>query len=547
MTKSFYGILVYMRSKLTSIRNRRVRGFSLVSVVVTASLTSIFLLASAASILPIFKSVGSSIVDVQLSSAAQSATDLTIGLLNSGDSVKAAFDSPSVYGEGTKVNDSFALTAAMFGLPEGATVEVWVWNRAPMKIALDGTGSSRSLAFDPILSPSGDPNLPDELKNSDEKWGLYSGVGFNGWRVIETRVKFGNSQKLLLTTLKPVLIARDKEQQSSSPLFSDSSSVGNARGLNGVWLGNGTITSAVTSLNSGDIATGGGTVAGDVATFGELKLDNGANVGGKAQVQRDAAGNMTGSITSDNTGQVNQYLQADSQFSNLDSSTVHNYGDTNNPDPNLNRYTAGDATDAPSLASGGVAPAPSAPDGINPTSAITETSPNVGGDYVVPSISVQNGTLVTTGPTRVFIEGTNGTNGGSSDPVVNIQGRLNPGKEASDFQIYYNGTGTIVLQGTEINATIYAPNANIQMGSNNQLAFTGSLLARNIAGTYDNGVAKTGVTKTQMRLDYGNRTLTGSPGNGGLSYEISDVQHPKRFKVYSVLEPRNPNDPKYSH
>lgn len=524
----------------------RTRGFSLVTVVVTASLTSIFLLASAAAILPIYKTIGTSVTDIQLLSAAQSATDLTIGLLNDQNS-SSTFDCPHVYGASSKVNLLYPLTASRFGLPEGATVEVWVRNVAPMPTAVGS--SANSLAFDPILSPSSDPNLPAELAGAKEQWSLYSGAGKNGWRVIEARVKFGTAQKLLFTTLKPVLIANDVNTASTLPLFSDASLVSNGRGLKKVMLGAGTVTSAVPSFSGADYKIGGQTVAGDIASFGEVSLNGNAKIGGRAQIQKDTSGNLKGTVTSDGTGEINQYLQSDGVYSNIDSSSVHNYGDINNPDPNFKNYPGDARDDAPSLTSTGVAPAPSAPDGVVPSTSLTEASPKLNGDYVVPSINVQNGSLETSGPSRIFIEGSNGlsSEAGSSNNVVSIQGKLNPGNEASNLQIYYGGTGTLVLQGTEINATIYAPNANVQMGSGTTLNFTGSVLARNIAGSYLNGVPNSGVANTNIRLDYGNRNKTGSSTNAGLSYEESDVTLPKRFKVVSVLEPRNPNDPKYAH
>lgn len=543
------------------IRHRKCNGFSLVSVVVTASLTSLFLLASAATILPLYKSIGGSYTDVRLSAAAQSATDLTIGLLNDSAS-RSTFDCPHTYGAFSKVNDNYALLPAMFGLPETASVEVWVRNYAPMPEAT-GVVSSRSLSFDPILSPSNDGNLPAELISSKERWGLYQSAGANAWRVIECRVKLGSTQKLLLTTLKPVLVA-NTNAGGTVPLFSDKSTmVGAGRGLNSIMIGTGSNTFGVAQTGSSHLTAGGQSVVGDVASFNRVVIDSGAQIGGKAQILKDSTGFASGKVSAiDSTATVSQYVQSDGNVARLDTSNVLNGGDASNSDTNF-RPTTGDAVNGDSVTMNpsdpnlnGVAPAPSAPSTAETQVSVTANSGNStvpGKDLVVPSIRVSSGSSLLTdpsasAPTRVFLEGTN-----SGGQVVDIQGNLNPNGDASSFQIYYNGTGTIRIQGTQANALIYAPNANVILGSSSgNLKFTGAITARNIAGAYDSaGNPVAGITNTELNLDYSSRILsTGSGTNStllGLRYDPNDVLNPRVFKVHSVLEPRNPNDPKYSH
>lgn len=566
-------------------QGRSENGFSLVSVVIAASLTSMFLLASAATIVPMYRSIGSSVSNVQMLSAAQSATDFTIALLNN-DSTRDQFDSPGSYDSFKKVNLIYPLTASMFGLPDGATVEVWVRNVAPLySPSGNSNGATRSIAFDPLLSPFNDASLPEELKaNADaqkERWSYFQGPGKNGWRVIECRVKLGSSEKLLLTTLKPVFQASSPVVPGNTNLFSDT---GTGKGLNSILIGSDSSTSAIKSSDSltqiiQGTVVGGSTqlynLGGDISSFGKIVLSPNSNVGGRVQVISDfssTAGSTKGAIALDSSSKVNQYLEVAGTKTgfNYEPGSSEVDGNVVNAGPVSGEFqSVGQDVNSvlnatpPSFQS--VAPAPSAPNDANYLTADSATVSSGSGtlsqgsavssnDYVMSSLTVKPGATLNPdstssgNPTRIFLEGSN-----SNQAVLEVQGNINSGGDPSMVQIYYNGSGTLSIVGTgtqTISATIYAPNANLRLNhSSGELNFTGGITARNIAGSYDDsGNPITGIGKTNLILDYSARSAKNGPSSAlqSLSFNMESVTEPKIWKVVNVFEPKNPKEARFN-
>lgn len=538
---------------------RRSEGFSLVSVLVAASLTTMFLLASAAFIIPLFKNIGGGYSNSLLLTGAESATDYVIGLLND-DTTRADVDCAPLYGASNHVNDSLPLLATTFGLPTDAKVDVWVRNVAPMKTPTSGSG--RSLSYDPILSPYADPDLPLDLKSNSDKFGLFHGPGKNAYRVIECRVTYGSYQKLLITTLKPYLVSDDYDESafSPNPLYKN----GGAQGINSVWLGNGSRTSGFTDFNT-DLQSLSGfdkvtsdepLLGGDVGSYGNVTIGQNSSVGGHLQVLQNNDGVALGQgINIDELGVVTRTLQTNGQYTDFSTDSVLNAG----------LGSSGPlAPAAPELVLNGnaptfseVAPAPSASADAQYKGAMkfnTGAATIQGGDYEASSLSVDSGSSIAVGgsdPVRIFLDDTS-----TGGPVVNLSGNVNAAStpDPSNFQIFYNGTGTLNLQANgdkKMNATIYAPNANVMMNATGgTLTFSGAIVAKNLAGSYTSaGNPASGTTNSIIRFD--NKLTDPTPLNSGaqrsLRVDFSKVLNGKRLKVMSVLEPNNPKDSKYSH
>lgn len=539
---------------------RRSDGFSLVSVLVAASLTTMFLLASAAFIIPLFKNIGGGYSNSLLLTGAESATDYVIGLLND-DTTRADVDCAPLYGASKHVNDSLPLLATTFGLPTDAKVDVWVRNVAPMKTPTSGSG--RSLSYDPILSPYADPDLPLDLKSNSDKFGLFHGPGKNAYRVIECRVSYGSYQKLLITTLKPYLVSDDYDESGSSPnpLYKN----GGAQGINSVWLGSGSRTSGFTDFNT-DLQSLSGVdtvtsdkplLGGDVGSYGNVTIGQNSSVGGHLQVLQNNDGVAIGQgINIDELGVVTQTLQTNGQYTNFSTDSVLNAGLGTSgalaPVTDANLVLNGVA---PSFSE--VAPAPSASADAQYQGAMkfsTGAATIEGGDYEASSLSVNSGSSIAVGgsdPVRIFLDDTS-----TGGPVVNLSGNVNSGSspDPANFQIFYNGTGTLNLQATgdkTMNATIYAPNANVMMNATGgTLKFSGAIVAKNLAGSYTAaGNPASGTTNSVIRFDNGlsDPISSNSGAQRSLRVDVSKVLNGKRLKVMSVLEPNNPNDPKYSH
>ncbi|MBK8221520.1 MAG: hypothetical protein IPK73_10905 [Candidatus Obscuribacter sp.] len=532
------------------------RGFSLVSVVITASLTAMFLAASAAAIIPLFRSIGAGSTDALMLTAAESANDYVVGLLNSPSS-RPDVDCAPIYGDSKHVNETLPLSSAMFGLPDSATIDVYVRNIAPSPIS---TAGDSSRAFDPLLNPYSDPSLPIEIKNYGEKWGLIGGGIKNQWRVIETRVRWGAREKLLLCTLKPVLEAKGIGIAGGSENLLPKTG---GTGLKTFYLGAGSSTSGYDSLSGTEYSFDGYRLGGDIGSFGKVLLGPNSETGGKIVMFPDQENSVAG-ITAkniDGTAIVNQYIRSEGLsdgFHYVDGdpsgTNVLNKGSTSG-DVELQRIQSTAESDIIN-ASGAVAPsvasAPSAPSTAATMEQIGGGSQTVSGDYSVSSLDVGQGTSlsVQSGDTaRIFIEPT-----ASVDSPVTISGNVIANNPA-DLQIFYNGTGTISIQptGNTVNAVIYAPNANVVIGgSAGHLDFNGSILARNVAGKFDdNGVPSEGVKNTSFKFDRGaGDAANASSSNSSfksLTYNPSDLQTGARLKVVNVLEPRNPKDIRYQH
>jgi len=560
-------------------KSRSSNGFSLVSVLVTAAITAMFLAASSAGIIPLFRSIGQNSSDVLLTTAAESATDFTVGLLNHPAS-RAEVDCGSEYGSVKRVNDNVPLLPAMFGLPEGASVEVKVRNIAPSPSATNGT--SRSLSFDPLLSPYGDSNLPSELKNFGERWGYLHGSGKNQWRVIECRVKLGAYEKLILSTLKPSLEAKPlSERGGSTALFSSQGGTG----LSSIGIGVGSTTSGYDSIgtfsdnvfqdaaiidqNTNALARYGG----DVASFGRVSLSNNSSVGGLAQILLDGTGAVTSGQAKniDGTGIITQQIKSANPTDGFvfdpagdpASNTVLNAGTTDSGIfPKV--ISPSQPTDVLNVSPDPgqpIAPAPSAPSSTQFSTELQYSgSSSMSGDYATDSFGLSSGgsvTVATADTVRVFVEP---SSGGDAPVVINGNVNASNDQNPANFQIFYNGTGTIAIQGSGnqfVNATIYAPNANVIMGgSSGHLTFRGAITARNIAGAYDSfGNPISGVAQTDMIFDFNLRRAgqQNNPDNNSktalqsLSYNPQDILSGTVLKVVSVLEPMNSKDMKYSH
>lgn len=536
----------------------REKGFSLVSVVITTALSSFFLAAALSFILPLNRIVSSSPNETLMAVAAESAVDYTVALLND---YKSNVDCEPIYGSVRKLNDTVILNPSMFGLPENATVEVWIKNVAPLPLA-EGS-SDRSLSFEPLLSPvydprfPSDPNLPNELKQSKENWSLFRAVGQNFWRAIKCKVKIANSEKILLATLKPTIgNFTDSLGDSSTPVSVFSSNYG--FGLNSVNLGISSSTSGFdSSSNNIDVfkdtsyAPDDKLLGGDLSSFGKISLANSV-VGGKLNVFDS---NSLASVTNSGNGVVNQHLNMDAskvaqsgfEYNGLKdpSNSVLNASNDNFPKVNDTEVLGGSAPTTPNLS-----PSPS-------SSAQAASLPSVGqggnytlssGDYVADSMQMSIGSsLSTSGTARIFLT----DNPNVSNPLV-VNGSLNSGGSPANLQIYYNGTGTLLLQGAlSVKAVIYAPNANVQINGTSNAAkfnFEGAILARNIAGAFnESGQATGGAKFSDFKFDHSLANQSIAPSlffnPDALRNKDKDVW---TWKVRNVLSPLNPKDPKYA-
>jgi hypothetical protein len=126
-----------------------------------------------------------------------------------------------------------------------------------------------------------------------------------------------------------------------------------------------------------------------------------------------------------------------------------------------------------------------------------------GGDYISGGLIVRSLETVPKERVRLFLTDSANADGYAFITSVNASvgaERFHSGR-ASDFQIWYNGQGTIKLDhNTHFCGIIYAPNARVEMGTSNCM-FEGAIVARDIVCggnthiTYDEDLARIALDK----------------------------------------------------
>lgn len=113
-----------------------------------------------------------------------------------------------------------------------------------------------------------------------------------------------------------------------------------------------------------------------------------------------------------------------------------------------------------------------------------------GGDYISGGLIVESLETVPKERVRLFLTDNANVDGYAFVSAVNASvgsERFHGGRPA-DFQIWYNGQGTIKLDhNTHFCGIIYAPNARVEMGTSN-CSFHGAVVARDISCTHNTGI-----------------------------------------------------------
>ncbi len=489
-------------------------GFSLVSVTVLSATALLFLAGTAAAIIPIFKWVGTDSSDTRLAVAAESGADYALDLLN--DMGERASVDP-----GASPWKSIPVPAGLQQLlVPGGTVSVVVAK----------------------LDPPADAYIPSEQQSygMTYKWGsIFANKNF--WRLITCSATSGSMTKTVQVACCPVISGPTMNSLANSSVTPTNSFFPNSSlfGIDQVWLGEGSSTE--TFENVANQYTGASHKLGaNVSSYGKIKLSN-ASVGGIVDVKFDG-GSSHGSAQAEGIStQVGQFLVlnggSQSGFSDTSASNPNVFNDSN---ANVLPNSAGSDLDAlvegntglPNYSSNpSLPPAYSAPSGAINSGAVTLSSGAVvsAGDYAVSKLTIKPGVSFNSSdsaPIRYFVEG-------NATDAVNISGDVNLTGQSPQFQIWYNGSGNITINGpsgslSPINfrGTIYAPNANVIFPGGTPVVFHGAIVAKTISGGIKptTGEPEQGAKKLTMVYDYGLGTAhTASPGTslGSLSYSYT--------------------------
>ncbi|HIA55360.1 MAG TPA: hypothetical protein EYN91_25300 [Candidatus Melainabacteria bacterium] len=485
------------------------KGFSLVTMLTISMIATLVVSGLLAAIAPVFRTVSGDPARLQLKNFAEGAVDYVIAQLNDPD-LKASVSPADEIGSDAK---KIVVTSSDLGLSGNLTANVTVSNDMP---------SFDSRVFNPSLAPNAPyQDSSGNVSTVSQSWSFFadgnaSPPSNKAWRTVTAVVSLGAlTETVAVAAQIDYEVVRGASGPNARPFFPYAA------------LGSQTIAfknnSSTYGFTSGDtpILDSSNTypLGGDIAAYHQASFDSsGVKIGGSLDVPSI---NSPSNISADSSGAttINRYLTVNDTAPSFDTPDV--LGMSN---PSAQIYPDGSRSSNIEInqtnAQQQLAPAPSLPIGTKYT---------VGGDMLLNSGSSLTGNYQATslGMTSGSINATNASiyvkDLGSTDQVVDITGSINPSasKSSSDFQIWYNGRGKISVKASAIRATIYAPNAEVEISGigASKGSFRGAIVAKNL---------------TASNVDIGfDQTLSTSSSQ---KYDASQLSGASKYKVVSYKE-----------
>lgn len=434
----------------------RSNGFSLVTVLSVGMIATLIVSALLASIAPVYRSVSGDRNRLQLKNFAEASCDYVIAKLND-----PAFSESVAPGDEIGAQPvTMSVTSSELGIPGNLTSTVKISNElAPQTSRL----------FNPTLSPTG---YGDDGTTFDQDWSYFTEKGMNkSWRTITAVVSSG-SLTLELAVAAQIDVSYNRQGSGPNSFFNYA-----ALGTQTIKLEN---EASTYGFKSGDVPIRDPSdkfnLGGDIAAYRQVQLDNSKNsVGGSMDVP-SITPSVISTIQGSNT-EVSRYVTVNDSAPAIQDSKVHGLG---NPAEQIPIESRPSKLEDQSNPQPKLPPAPSLPTSTAYTAGgdlnLATGSP-ISGNYSASSLATTG--LVNSSGASIFIRDT-----GISDQVVDIKGSINPAasKSSSDFQIWYNGKGKISVKATTVRATIYAPNAEVEIVSETAQkgAFKGAVVAKTL-------------------------------------------------------------------
>lgn len=460
-------------SKIRRYKNRsyfrnNANGYSLITVLSLSLIATLVVSGLLAGVTPVFKAVNGDKSRLKVRNFAEAAADFTLAKLNDKNFNEGVSPSSELDAE----KKTISISANELGIQENFLATVTVENKFPDKnsrlfraalspfdYVKDGSGNYQPLAQDWSYFSKGSKSK--KLNNS--------------WRTITSVVSFGS-------IVETVIIAAQIDYSVTKGIPGDAPTAffpSAAVGAQTISM-NGSSTYGYYPNTSGDqkIFDESGThlLGGDIFANHQIIFSGSSNqVGGSLNVPSI---NESPSITGSSS--VNRYLTANNAASDISDTNVHGYSNNSDyrPEARESNYLPNQET----IAQSQIAPSPNPPtNSLSFSGSLPYSFPNTSSNFVTPSLNMASGSVETSG-ISVFISDT-----GSNGVVANIKGNINnkPSKSSTDFQIWYNGEGTIKIDPTEMKATIYAPNASVELvsSSTGKGSFKGAVVAKNLTLT----------------------------------------------------------------
>lgn len=438
-------------------RGRSLSGFSLVTVMSVSLIATLLLTGLLAGTANVYRTVGSSKGSMDTKNAAEAAIDYAISQLNRSNG-------------GEQFKPTTNETTAELTI---AQEDTGVSGMVPAKVTIASCYPTiESSLFDPLYTLT-----------TDQKWSMLAQPNYGvTYKSIRSRVTSGNFSEDILVIAKPSPMPQGKSSPTT-PYFPNA-----AVSTNALTIGSNTITGEFDSSSGSDLpfkTTSDKYLGGDLRAYKKATLSGtGIEIGGSVDVDSiNALNGFSAEVTSGSNVTVNRYLNvSENQSGFKDASTT-------SESPNVLGLSQAPAYPAetgpyvrtnlsPQQTSLPPAPTVSAADSAsaNKVSAAKGSDLKTGSN-VVNSLTI-NSDMSTSGETRVYVENTS-----TSGDVVKITGNANSGSAPKNLQIWYNGSGKIQISPTnEIRATIYAPNATVDItGANSTSTFRGAVVSKNLS------------------------------------------------------------------
>lgn len=471
---------------------KREKGFSLVTVLSTGLIGSMFVAAAYSMLVPLLQQSSGGKQSLVMRTLAESAADyiaydIALGLKTGQPSNFDDVDPGAPY-------TNFELNSAQLGVADSSNSNV----RLSITVKNSSPPILPNSAFNDIQSVTSDG------QSSKKKWSLVKS-NQGGWRVIEIKAISGGTKLAYRAILKPMFgdnSPPDGLGSSSQTYFPQNVA---AFGTSNLSIQSNTLVNGNLGTNGSPLSINGKsiTVNGDVKVNSlDFKSDdivasgNSTDTSAKINGFVDVNGKTTGFTTTsaENEVQVNR-----------PTSGAPNY----DPDPGRSLITEGGSVDQT-----GIAPAPQAPSDAVDLGAInlsgdaklvisdgpasvpsgqslsnlqsgTATIPP--GNYKISTLSVSDSASISvassanlSAPASFFVD-----SAGSGDSAVSINGQGVSQQGTSlpgNFQVWYNGTRNVNIGAANTSMSIYAPNAKIAVdGGKSTAHFKGALLGNSVS------------------------------------------------------------------
>lgn len=430
-------------------RNKKSRqsGFGLVTVLSVALISTLLLTGLLAGVLNVYRTLGSNKSALNQKNSAEAGIDYAIAQLNR---TEGGEEFNPEQGSTSPVTVTKDLTSITTMIP----AVVSVINCSP---------PVSSLLFDPILSDT------DEAGNTTE-WSLFKQNGISYKKIVSTVSQSGRTEEITVIA-KPVM-PTSSEMTSPSPYFPLNTS---ALGTNTINVFDSVETRGYNSADGSEFPSSENPskyLGGDLTAYKQINiLGNDVKIGGSLSVpSSQASSNLSVTAPSSSSVEVSRYVTASGTTSpgSFDASNVFSL--SSNPTFASTQSTPVlEKAESPPI---GIAPPPATP-AKTPTPNAT-SSDLVPGDNVVQSLKMTNSNP--SAETRVFVE-----NSTSSGNVLTIDGNVNNVLRPSNLQFWYSGKGSIDVNAMDVRATIYAPNATVNLtGKADGASFHGAIIAKNL-------------------------------------------------------------------